>query len=147
MPKMILHVEDDENDVILFQHALRKAGLDCPLQVVTDGQMAIDYLRGSGDFADRNKFPLPSVVLLDLKLPNVPGLEVLKLMRQELGPEIPVVVLSSSQQESDIVTAYKLGANAYLVKPADMGRLQEMVKLIAGFWLEFNTLPPRAKRT
>jgi two-component system response regulator len=145
MPKIILHVEDDENDVLLIQHALKKAGILEPVQVASDGHLAIDYFEGSGKFADRVKFPLPSLVLLDLKLPHVPGLDVLKWIRQQAGVLTPVVILSSSEHEDDIASAYKLGANAYLVKPSDSSRLAEMARSIKDFWLIQNTMPSDAK--
>jgi two-component system response regulator len=143
MPKVILHVEDEENDVFLLQHAMTKAGYSVPIQVATDGQRAIDYLSGTGDFANRDKFPWPSLVLLDLKLPHVPGLEVLKWIRQEAALLIPVVILSSSENEEDITVAYELGANAYLVKPSDMSQLPEIAKTIKDFWLTQNRPHPK----
>src|SRR5882724_11196821 len=114
MIKPILLVEDEENDVFFFKHAMQKEGLTNSLHIAVDGQQAIDYLQGAGKFADREKFPLPCLVLLDLKLPFVMGLDVLKWIRQrpELSPV--VIILSSSQQNADISTAYRLGANAYL---------------------------------
>src|SRR5437016_10582946 len=105
MKKVILQVEDEENDVLLTRHALSKAGVLNPVQVAINGQEAIDYFNGEGRFTNRNEFPLPYLVLLDLKLPHVPGLEVLKFIRQA-GLPTPVVVLSSSENEEDIATAY-----------------------------------------
>ncbi len=128
----------------MFQRAMGKAALDCALHAVSDGQMAIDYLKGAGKFADREAFPLPYLVLLDLKLPLVPGLEVLKWIRSEAALAVPVIVLSSSQQPADVTAAYKLGANAYLLKTCDPGQLLEMSRMIHGFWLKQNILPPPA---
>ncbi|MDB6015669.1 MAG: response regulator with CheY-like receiver domain and winged-helix DNA-binding domain [Pedosphaera sp.] len=142
MAKTILQVEDDEDDVFLLRHAMDKVEPGCLLSVASDGQMAIDYFKGSGKFHDREAFPLPALVLLDLKLPQLPGLEVLKWMRSEAGLDVPVIILSSSKNKHDISAAYKLGANAYLVKPSDPGQLLEMAKLVRGFWLVQNTLPP-----
>ena len=135
MAKVVLYVEDEENDVLLFQHAMAKAGHLGPIQVATDGQKAIDYLEGAGNFANRDDFPLPCLVLLDLKLPHVPGLEVLKWIRQEGALAIPVVILTSSENDDDIAAAYELGANAYLVKPSDIRQLAEIAKAIKDFWL------------
>jgi CheY-like chemotaxis protein len=135
MTEVILHVEDEENDAFLFQHAMTRAGHLVPIQVATDGQKAIDYLKGEGNFANRAEFPLPSLVLLDLKLPHVPGLEVLKWIRQEAALSIPVVILTSSENEGEIAAAYELGADAYLVKPSDSGELAEIARVIKDFWL------------
>src|SRR5579859_7677928 len=141
----ILLVEDDDNDVFFFQHALNKAGTTTALQVARDGQEAIDYLRGAGKFAERAKFPQPGLILLDLKLPFVMGLDVLKWIRQQSDLSPIVLILSSSRQEEDVAAAYRLGANAYLVKPADMGRLEVMVRAINDFWLMQNTPPSRSR--
>lgn len=131
MDKVILLVEDDEDDALLFRRAMEKVEPGCPIQVVTDGQMAIDYFAGSGKFQDRQAFPLPCLVLLDLKLPQVPGLDVLKWIRGEARSDVPVVILSSSQHKEDVSTAYKLRGNAYLVKPSDPAQLLEIAKMIA----------------
>jgi CheY-like chemotaxis protein len=141
MIKPILLVEDEENDVFFFKHAMKKESLANPLRVASDGQEAIDYLQGAGKFANREEFPLPHLVVLDLKLPFVMGLDVLKWIRQQ--PELTpiVIVLSSSQQKEDIATAYRLGANAYLVKSPDLAKLQGMVRAINDFWLTHNILP------
>jgi len=139
--KTILQVEDDPNDVFFFQHAMKKAGVANPIQVAQDGQQAIDYLKGAGKFADRNQFPRPSLVLLDLKLPHVMGLDVLKWIRQHGGAGLVVVMLSASGEDADIATAYRLGANGFLVKPSEASKLEDMVKAIKDFWLTHNTLP------
>jgi two-component system response regulator len=138
----ILQVEDDPNDVFLFQRAMTKVGVTNPIQVATDGQQAIDYLSGAGKFADRETFPLPCLVLLDLKLPYVMGLDVLKWIRAQPGAARVVVLLSASGQEADIAAAYRLGANAYLVKPSEASKLQEIARAIRDFWLMHNTPPP-----
>jgi CheY-like chemotaxis protein len=143
--KTILQVEDDANDVFFFQRAMKKAGANNPIQVATDGQQAIDYLKGSGKYADRVLFPLPSLVLLDLKLPHVMGLEVLRWIRQQPGPVLPVVILSASGEWTDISAAYQLGANAVLMKPSEADKLDEMARSIKDFWLTHNTLPPFAE--
>src|SRR5438309_108541 len=104
--KIILQIEDDPNDVFILRHAMKKAGVVNPIQVVNDGQQAIDYLKGAGSFADRERFPLPSLVLLDLKLPYVMGLDVLKWIRQQPGAAPIVVVLTASGEDADIATAY-----------------------------------------
>lgn len=139
--KTILQVEDDPNDVFFLQKAMRKIGAANPIQVATDGRQAIDYLQGTGKFADRGKFPFPCLVLLDLKLPYVMGLEVLRWIREERRTALPVVMLSASAQEEDIEAAYRLGASAFLCKPSQANRFEEMVKSIRDFWLTHNTLP------
>src|SRR5205823_4353145 len=120
----ILQVEDDPNDVILLQHALKNVGVKNPIQVANDGREAIDYLQGAGKFGDREQFPLPCLVLLDLKLPYVMGLDVLKWIRQQIGMELVVVVLTASAEHADIKAAYRLGANAFLTKPSEAGKFE-----------------------
>lgn len=139
--RTILQVDDDPNDVFLLQHAMMKAGVANPIQVATDGQEAIDYLKGAGKFADREEFPLPCLVLLDLKLPYVMGLEVLKWIRQQPGVAPIVILLTASAEEADIATAYRLGANAFLTKPSKASKFEDMAKAIKDFWLTHNTLP------
>jgi CheY-like chemotaxis protein len=142
MTQLVLHVEDEENDVLLFQHAMTKAGLVTPMQVAGDGQKAIDYLKGAGKFSNRAEFPFPCLVLLDLKLPFVPGLEVLRWIRQEAQLATAVIILTSSENEADIAKAYQLGANAYLVKPNEVAKLVEVAQAIKDFWLTLNRPPP-----
>ena len=143
MTQTILLVEDEENDVFFLQQAMQRAGLRNPLQVARHGREALEYFQGAGKFSNRQDFPLPSLVLLDLKLPYVMGLDVLKWIRQQPGLPVVVVILSSSKQEEDIATAYRLGANGYLVKPPDVGKLLDMAKSIKDFWLTQNTPPAR----
>jgi CheY-like chemotaxis protein len=135
----ILLVEDNENDILFMKRMVRVAEITHPLQVVTDGQQAIDYLSGTGKFADRKEFPMPCLILLDLKLPFRSGLEVLAWIREQpnLQPLV-VLILSTSRESGDIEQAYRLGANAYLVKPHDVGHLGELMKAVKSFWLTFN---------
>jgi len=142
--KPILQVDDDPNDVFLLQRAMKKMGVANPMQTATDGQEAIDYLHGAGKFADREKFPLPCLILLDLKLPYVMGLEVLRSIRKRHGPALAVVMLTASAEEADIVAAYRLGANGFLTKPSESSKLEEIVKSIKDFWLTHNTLPQQS---
>ena len=143
--KTILQVEDDPNDVFFLHKAMKKMGVTNPIQVVSDGQEAIDYLKGSGKFADRGKFPFPCLVLLDLKLPYVMGLDVLKWIRQQSGAALPVIMLSASAQDADIAASYRLGANAFLSKPSEARQLEDMVKAIKDFWLTQNALPQESR--
>jgi two-component system response regulator len=144
MTSAILLVEDEENDVFFMQEALKKAGVLNPIRVASDGQQAIDYFKGAGKFANRQEFPLPCLVMLDLKLPYVMGLDVLKWIRQQPEVSAIVIILSSSKAEADISAAYRLGANAYLFKPTDTSRLQVIAKSIKDFWLTQNTPPPES---
>ena len=127
----ILHVEDDPNDTLLFQHACNKAGVVFDLQAVSDGDQAIAYLRGANDFSDRLKHPFPKLILLDLKMPRVSGFDVLTWLRKEnLFTDVPVVVLTSSNHDADVRRAYDLGAKSYLVKPVGFEALVELVKTL-----------------
>ncbi|HXI84522.1 MAG TPA: response regulator [Verrucomicrobiae bacterium] len=144
MTRTILLVEDDENDMFFLQRAMKNAGVPNPIQIASDGQQAIDYFQGTGKFANREEFPLPYLVLLDLKLPRVMGLDVLKWIRQQPEVAAIVIILSSSKEEADVATAYRLGANGYLVKPAEASQLNDMAKSIKDFWLSQNTPPPEA---
>jgi CheY-like chemotaxis protein len=135
----VLHVEDDSNDVLLFQHACQKAGVPLDLQNVTDGDEAIAYLTGEAEFGNRRLHPLPGLVLLDLKMPRISGFEVLLWIRQEQRFRgLPVVVLTSSNQPADVERAYQSGANSYLVKPVDFNGLVDLAKNVHSYWLTFN---------
>jgi CheY-like chemotaxis protein len=138
----ILLVEDEEDDIFFMQRALNKACITSPLRVVKNGRDAVAYLSGSGVYADRKAYPLPDLILLDLRLPYILGLDVLRWIRSQ--PELqsrPVVVLTSSKEKSDVERAYRLGANSYLVKPPDTSSLGQMVKSLSEYWLTFNTFP------
>jgi CheY-like chemotaxis protein len=141
--RCILQVEDDENDVFLLQRVFQRAGIASPLHAVTDGEMAINYLAGAGAFADRAKHPLPCLVMLDLKLPKVSGLEVLEWIRRHPTlRKLVVVVFSSSCQPEDVDRAYDLGANSYIQKPSDMQHTLEVAQLLKGWWLGYNHFAP-----
>ena len=137
----ILIVDDEENDVFFMVDVFKRLGI-VNFQVVRDGQQAVDYMRGEGKFSDRKQFPMPALVLLDLKLPFVMGLDVLRRIREQPGGPI-VVILSASNDLRDISTAYGSGANAYLVKPSSVDGLLNMVRSIKDFWLTHNVLPQR----
>jgi DNA-binding response OmpR family regulator len=141
--KAILQVEDDPNDVFFLEHAMMKAGVTIPIKVASDGQQAIDYLEGKGKFANREMYPLPCLVLLDLKLPYVMGLDVLRWIRNQPDLTMVVIMLTASGEENDIAEAYRLGANAFLTKPSEASKLVGMVRAINEFWLAHNTLPPQ----
>ena len=145
MAQTILLVEDEPNDVYFMQQAMQKAGVVNPIQVASDGRQAIDYFKGAGKFANRSEFPLPCLVLLDLKLPYVMGLDVLKWIRQQPQAATIVIILSSSKDEADVAAAYRLGANGYLVKPPELSKLLDMAKSIKDYWLTHNTPPLKSR--
>ncbi len=139
---LILLAEDNSTDALMVRRAFTKAGLQGTLEVVEDGDKAVAYLGGAGEFADRTRHPLPVLLLLDLKLPRRSGLEVLAWLRQQPGlKRLPVVVLTSSDEGGDVNRAYDLGANSYLVKPVDFDALQGMVKGFGLYWLLLNRNP------
>ena len=143
MPRSILLVEDNEDDVFFITRAFKAAGLPVSLTRVENGQRAIDYLSQRPPFDDLARFPIPALVLLDLKMPFLSGFEVLRWIRQESrNARVPVIVFTSSNQERDIEQAYELGANAYLVKPDRADACSELAGLIKQFWLEANLPPP-----
>jgi len=122
-----------------MQRALKSADISNPVFVAEDGLKAVDYLSGAGQFTDRTAFPLPGLIFLDLKMPGKIGLEVLAWLRQqEHLRSIVVVILTSSQEPSDLRDAYRLGANSFLVKPSTTERLRELVQSVKSYWLEFN---------
>ena len=140
--KPVLYAEDDENDVFLMERAFKQAGIGNPLHIVTNGTLAIDYLAGSGLYANREEHPMPCLVLLDLNMPGKSGLDVLKWIRtQPRISTLPIVVITSSNQDSDIHRAYLLGANGYLIKPGKPDELLVMVKGIRDYWLAQNRSP------
>jgi DNA-binding response OmpR family regulator len=127
----LLVVEDEDNDVFFLERTIRKAGVNNPVQVVRNGQQAMDYLAGNGAFADRERFPLPCLVFLDLHLPGKSGLEVLTWIRKQAELEaVIVVLLTASKEEAAISTAYEIGANSYLVKPATTDSLIVLLKAL-----------------
>jgi CheY-like chemotaxis protein len=137
--RSLLLVEDNEDDVFLMRRALHGANVVNPLQVVEDGQEALDYLSGKGKFADREQFPVPAVVFLDLKLPFISGHDVLAWIRKQKEFEtLVVIVLTSSNEASDLSRCYALGANSYLVKPPTPEQLDDLAKAFKWYWLEYN---------
>lgn len=139
----ILLAEDEANDVFLMQRALKKARLTTPLRIVADGEEAIAYLSGEAPYSDRKKNPLPTLLLLDLKLPRRTGLEVLAWIREQRNglQRLPVVILTSSRQSVDVNRAYDLGANSYLVKPVNFQGLLELIQTFEKYWLVYSQVP------
>jgi CheY-like chemotaxis protein len=139
----ILLVEDNHQDELLTIRALKKHNIHNEIVVARDGEEALDYLFGRGKFAGRDTTRQLHMVLLDLKLPKVDGLQVLKEIRSnEKTRFLPVVVLTTSKEDSDVVTAYKLGTNAYVRKPVDFNEFSEAVRTLGLFWLILNEGPP-----
>ena len=131
----ILIIEDNENDIFILKSALRRAGINDPIQVVRDGEEAIHYLQGTNGFEDRSTHPFPKVIFTDIKMPRMSGFEVLHWLRSH--PDcavIPVIMLTASKMNEDVKKAYQMGANAYLVKPTSIDDLTEMVKTAYDFW-------------
>jgi CheY-like chemotaxis protein len=137
--RALLLVEDNEDDVFLMKRALNGAKVINPLLVAEDGQEAMDYLSGAGKFADRTNYPLPAVVFLDLKLPFISGHDVLKWIREQKDLDsLVVIVLTSSNEASDLSRCYALGANSYVVKPPTPEQLEDLAKAFKWYWLEYN---------
>ncbi len=132
----VLLVEDDLNDIFLVKRAFKLAQIQNPLQVVTDGQDAINYLRGAGKYSDRDAFPLPKLIVMDIKMPRKTGFEVLEWVKGDSRPlrRIPIVIVSSSDNPSDINRAYELGANAYMVKPVNFLAVEHLFQSITQYW-------------
>lgn len=142
-PIEILLVEDNPNDVELTLHALRKNNITNRIHVVRDGAEALDFLFRTGAYAERSAQNGPKVILLDLKLPLVDGLEVLRRIKSDARTRtIPVVVLTSSREERDIVESYQLGVNSYITKPVDFQQFTEAVRNLGLYWLLLNQPPP-----
>ena len=139
----ILLVEDNPDDVELTLRALKKARVTNPVEVIEDGATALDYLFGTGAHAGRDANHTPKVILLDLKLPKLSGLEVLARVRaDERTRKVPVVVLTSSREDADVAAAYRLGANSYIVKPVEFEAFMHAVGEVGLYWLLLNE-PPR----
>jgi CheY-like chemotaxis protein len=140
--RVVLVAEDEENDFFLLKWAFAKCGENVLLIRVTDGVEAINYFEGRNEFADRRRFPLPELFLLDLKMPRKDGFDVLDwLSRNPAFRSIVVIVLSSSKQDQDVSRAYELGANSFLAKPNDSVGLASMTKSIVDFWFRWSHCP------
>ena len=138
----ILLVEDSPDDAAFFVRAFKRAVPAARLHVAMDGKEALDFVFCSGAHAHRNPASRPKVIFLDLKMPKIDGLEVLRRLKaDDRTRTIPVVVLSSSQEERDLMESYKIGVNSYVVKPMDFDQLGETVRLLGQYWLQLNTFP------
>jgi two-component system response regulator len=141
--KVILLVEDNQDDEALTLRALKKSKIANRVVIARDGEEALDYLFGTGAYAGRDIRNVPTVILLDLKLPKVDGLEVLRRLRaQEHTALTPVVILTSSKEEGDRLQGYKLGVNSYVVKPVDFQQFSEAINYLGLYWLVLNDPPP-----
>ena len=142
-PARILLVEDNRMDVELILDAFREARLGNKVHVARNGQEALDYLFGHDEYADREAYPLPDLMLLDLKMPGIDGHEVLRQVKETPGlKRLPVVILTSSKEEGDLALSYDNGANSYLVKPVSFAGFLEMVHQVTDYWLLLNVGPP-----
>lgn len=142
--KVILLVEDNPDDVELTLRAFRRSRLMNPISVVRDGIEALDFLFGRGAHAERTSAALPTLVILDLKLPKLDGLGVLKAIRADERTQfLPVVIMTSSKEEQDLISGYSLGANSYVRKPVDFTQFVEAVKVLGIYWLMINEVPPQ----
>jgi CheY-like chemotaxis protein len=140
--KTVLLVEDNQDDVFVMKMACQRTGIPHQLKVVTDGSMAIDYLSGIGEYADRTTSPMPDVVFLDIKMPRRDGLEVLKWIRSQPGlKNLPVVMLTVSTQAEDVDRAYDLGVTSYLQKVSCLAEFGQGVRIILKYWLELHVPP------
>ena len=143
--KTILLADDNPDDVYLVKAAFTRAGYDFPILAVPNGEEAIEYFMGVGQYADRNIYPIPALLLLDLKMPGIDGFEVLRAVRSQSGwKAVPIIVLTNSCQGSDINQGYKLGANSFLTKPDDFTHYVDAIKQVVNFWLTPNSLAETA---
>lgn len=146
MSKVLLIVEDNPTDEKLTVRAFTKHNIANQIVVVRDGAEALDYMFGTGPYAGRDVRVLPAVILLDLRLPRVEGLEVLRRIRDdERTTLVPVVILTASKEEEDVLRSYQLGANAYVRKPVDFAEFAEAARTLGLFWLLMNEGPPRPR--
>ena len=145
--RAILLVEDNPDDEVLTLRALEKNAIMNEIVVARDGAEALDYIFGEGQYAGRDVSDWPQIMLLDLKLPKIDGLEVLKRVREdERTRYMPIVILTSSIEEQDLISGYRLGANSYIQKPVDFLQVVESVRQLGLYWLVLNQLPPRGRK-
>ncbi|MBL7208551.1 MAG: response regulator [Dehalococcoidia bacterium] len=145
--KVILLVEDNPDDVALTLRAFKKSNVMNEVVVAGDGVEALDYLFGTGEYAGRDTSVMPQIVLLDLKLPKLDGMEVLRRLRDDPRTRVlPVVILTSSKEEQDVVKGYELGANSYIRKPVDFAQFSEAIRQLGLYWLVLNETVPGAVR-
>ena len=135
----ILFIEDNQNDIELTLRALNKINVSNKIHTIEDGEEAMEYINCTGQYANRNKLQNPKVILLDLKLPKVSGLEILKRIKSNYRTKfIPVIILTSSREESDLIRSYKYGVNSYVVKPINFKNFNNAIESIGLYWLGLN---------
>ncbi len=140
---VILLIEDEKLDIELTLDAFRQVHLENDIRIASTGEEALDYLLGRGDYADRSQHPLPDIILLDIKLPGISGLDVLKTIKSTpVLKRLPIIILTSSQEESDRIAGYDHGVNSYLVKPITFSSFINVVKTICDYWLTMNINAP-----
>lgn len=139
--RTILVAEDSEDDRFILAEAMRAARISNPVQFVNDGRQAVAYLSGTEPFTDREKHPLPALVILDFKMPFMNGLEVLAWIRSSDHRRLPVIILSASALPGDIERAYDLHVNSYVMKPSTLDSLVSLMRALSGYWVEFNEFP------
>ena len=143
----IMLIEDEHTDSILIARAFEKAGVQNPIQHVSNGDDALARLEGVGQYVDRTQYPLPAFILLDLKLPGMHGLALLRWIRSKKELRlIPVVVLTNSADAADVKSAYEAGANSYLLKPTNREEIDRVIEVVQHYWLEQNVAPPLVLR-
>jgi CheY-like chemotaxis protein len=139
---VVLIAEDNENDIVMLQRAFRQASITAPIQYVSNGEQAIAYLKGDGRFSRRDEFPLPDLLLLDLKMPRKSGFDVLEWLRtQPSMSHLRVVVLTTSEELRDVNRAYALGAASFLTKPVDFVEFKDTIQAMYNYWAAFNRKP------
>jgi|SRR5579859_5720000 len=140
--QVFLLVEDNEDDALLLKKAFERGNLMNPLHWLKTGEEALDYLKGTGRFTNRKEYPLPAILLLDLKLPGISGFDVLRWVRSQPDlARLRVIVLTSSESIQDVNLAYRLGANSFLVKPMDLDHLCRMTEALQGYWIWLDSAP------
>jgi CheY-like chemotaxis protein len=143
----ILLIEDEATDAILIQRAFEKVGIRNPIAHLANGDAALAYFEGINEYSDRLRFPLPVLVILDLKLPGMGGLQLLKWIRTKRDLRlIPVIVLTGSADSTDVQAAYEAGANSYLLKPADRSEIIRVIEAVEQYWMHQNVAPPLVRR-
>lgn len=145
-PIAILVAEDDADDRMLLQDAFEESRLSNDLRFVEDGEQLISYLRREGEYADPSKYPFPGLILLDLNMPKLDGREALKIIKTDPSLQrIPIIALTTSNAEEDIVRTYGLGVSSFICKPVTFDRLVEVVKALSAYWIEIVELPPTSQ--
>jgi two-component system, response regulator len=146
--RIVMLVEDNPDDAVLIERALRRAGITNPIFQAKDGLDAFHYLFATGRYEDRESIEMPAVVVIDLNLPNMDGLELLRRMRADYRTKlVPIVIFTGSNDEQNLINGYSMGANSYVRKPTDSDQFARIVERLVGYWTELNEAPPPGQRT